>query len=112
MTFDGKTYALVVDGDVHLLYYRKDLFEDPANMEAFKAKYGYDLAPPATWKEFGEICQFITDKYAPQTYGAGLINTGYMLLLLLRALPHLWRQVLRPRDDEGDGQQRGGRARR
>ena len=43
MTFDGKTYALVVDGDVHILYYRKDLFEDPANMEAFKAKYGYDL---------------------------------------------------------------------
>ena len=29
MTFDGKTYALVVDGDVHILYYRKDLFEDP-----------------------------------------------------------------------------------
>lgn len=78
MTFEGKTYALVVDGDVHLLYYRKDIFDDPANKEAFKAKYGYDLAPPATWKAFGEICQFITDKYAPTTYGAGLINTGYM----------------------------------
>ena len=78
MTFEGKTYALVVDGDVHLLYYRKDIFEDPANKEEFKAKYGYDLAPPETWKAFGEICQFITDKYAPTTYGAGLINTGYM----------------------------------
>ena len=78
MTFEGKTYALVVDGDVHLLYYRKDIFEDPANKEAFKAKYGYDLGPPQTWKAFGEVCQFITDKYAPETYGAGLINTGYM----------------------------------
>lgn len=78
MTFEGKTYALVVDGDVHLLYYRKDIFEDPANMEEFKAKYGYDLGPPQTWKAFGEVCQFITDKYAPATYGAGLINTGYM----------------------------------
>jgi len=78
MTFEGKTYALVVDGDVHLLYYRKDLFEDPANKEEFNAKYGYDLGPPQTWKAFGEICQFITDKYAPATYGAGLINTGYM----------------------------------
>jgi len=78
MTFEGKTYALVVDGDVHLLYYRKDIFEDPENKEAFKAKYGYDLAPPQTWKAFGEVCRFITDKYAPDLYGAGLINTGYM----------------------------------
>ena len=78
MTYEGKTYALVVDGDVHLLYYRKDIFDDPANKEEFKAKYGYDLGPPQTWKAFGEICQFITDKYAPETYGAGLINTGYM----------------------------------
>ena len=78
MTYDGKTYALVVDGDVHLLYYRKDIFEDPENMEAFKAEYGYDLAPPQTWEQFGQICKFITDKYAPELYGAGLINTGYM----------------------------------
>jgi multiple sugar transport system substrate-binding protein len=77
MTFEGKTYALVVDGDVHILYYRKDLFEDPANMEAFKAKYGYDLAPPDNWQKFGEICQFLTDEYAPELYGAGLINVGY-----------------------------------
>ena len=48
VTYDGKTYALVVDGDVHLLYYRKDIFEDPENMEAFKAEYGYDMpVPPA-----------------------------------------------------------------
>ncbi len=78
MTYDGKTYGLVVDGDVHLLYYRKDIFEDPTNMSEFKAKYGYDLGPPQTWKAFGEVCQFITDKYAPKMYGAGLINTGYM----------------------------------
>ena len=78
MTYDGKTYGLVIDGDVHLLYYRKDIFSDPKNQEEFKAKYGYDLGPPQTWKAFGEICQFISDKYAPETYGAGLINTGYM----------------------------------
>jgi multiple sugar transport system substrate-binding protein len=78
MTFEGKTYALVVDGDVHILYYRKDLFEDPENVAAFKAEYGYDLAPPENWEQFGQICHFLTDKYAPQVYGAGLINTGYM----------------------------------
>ena len=38
MTFDGKTYALVVDGDVHILYYRKDLFEDPENMAGIQGQ--------------------------------------------------------------------------
>ncbi len=78
MSWKGKTYALMVDGDVFVLYYRKDIFEDPDNMAAFRAKHGYGLAPPKTWQQFAEISQFITDKYAPETYGSGLIHTGYM----------------------------------
>ncbi len=78
MLWKGKTYALMVDGDVFVLYYRKDIFEDPENQAEFKAQHGYDLAPPRTWKEFGEISQFITDKYAPKMYGSGLIHVGYM----------------------------------
>jgi multiple sugar transport system substrate-binding protein len=42
--------------------------------EAFKAKFGYDLAPPKDWKQFDEIGQFITDKMAPKTYGAGFFR--------------------------------------
>lgn len=68
----GKQYGVADDGDVFILYYRKDLFEDPANQEEFKAKYGYDLAPPKTWKEFAEISAFFTDKYAPNLYGAAI----------------------------------------
>jgi multiple sugar transport system substrate-binding protein len=78
MMYNGKTYGLVVDGDVLVTYYRKDLFEDPQNQADFKAKYGYDLAPPKSYKEFGEIACFLTDKYQPKLYGAGVINTGYM----------------------------------
>ena len=32
-----------------MYFYRKDLFADPKNQADFKAKYGYDLAPPTTW---------------------------------------------------------------
>ncbi len=74
MKVNGKIYGLPDDGDVLVLYYRKDIFEDPQNMKAFKAKHGYDLAPPKTWKEFSEIGQFITDKYAPDIYGAALFG--------------------------------------
>ena len=77
MSYNGKTYGLVVDGDVLVTYYRKDLFEDPENQKAFKEKYSYDLAAPKTYKEFGDIACFLTEKYQPKMYGAGVINTGY-----------------------------------
>lgn len=69
-------YGFPDDGDVMLLYYRKDIFEDPKMMEEFKAKHGYELAPPKDWKQFAEIGQFITDKMAPQTYGAGFFRAA------------------------------------
>ena len=42
--YDGKYWAVPAEGDATGWAYRKDWFEDPAEMEAFKAKYGYDLA--------------------------------------------------------------------
>ena len=76
MKVDGKIYGFPDDGDVMLFYYRKDIFEDPKMMEEFKAKFGYDLAPPTDWKQFSEIGQFITDKLAPATYGAGFFRAA------------------------------------
>ncbi|MDE0533295.1 MAG: sugar ABC transporter substrate-binding protein [Albidovulum sp.] len=74
MMVEGTTYGFPDDGDVLVLYYRRDLFEDPENMAEFKAKHGYDLGPPKTWQQFNEIGQFITDKYAPDIYGAGMLR--------------------------------------
>ena len=47
-----------MDGDVHTLQYRADLFHDPAEQEAFKALYGYDLAPPTTGPQYYDIAAF------------------------------------------------------
>lgn len=55
-----KIYALPYDGDVLMLYYRKDLFSDPKIRSKFKEKYGYDLAPPKTYKEYNDIARFFT----------------------------------------------------
>ena len=44
----GKYWAIPLEGDAIGWAYRKDWFEDPKEMEAFKAKYGYDLAVPKT----------------------------------------------------------------
>lgn len=76
MQYDGKIYGFPDDGDVMILYYRKDIFEDPKMKDEFKAKFGYDLAPPKDWKQFDEIGQFITDKMQPKVYGAGFFRSA------------------------------------
>ncbi|MGQ0711918.1 MAG: ABC transporter substrate-binding protein [Rhodoferax sp.] len=74
MKWNGKVYTIPDDGDVLTLYYRRDLFEDTANRTAFKKKYGYELAPPTTWKQFDEISAFFTNKYAPALYGSAMMH--------------------------------------
>jgi len=67
--FEGTRYGLFDDGDLLLLYYRTDLFEEHG--DEFADKLGYPLAPPANWKEFDEVARFFTEKLAPDMYGAG-----------------------------------------
>ena len=54
----GKYWAVPAEGDAVGWAYRKDWFEDPAEMDAFKTKYGYDLAPPETWAQLLDIAEF------------------------------------------------------
>lgn len=56
----SKYWAYPTEGDADGWAYRKDLFEDPANMADFKAKYGYDLAVPTTWAQLMDIAKFFT----------------------------------------------------
>ncbi|MEM8855207.1 MAG: extracellular solute-binding protein [Pseudomonadota bacterium] len=58
MVWNDKVLSQTMDGDVHTYTYRIDLFEDPEEQAAFKEKYGYDLAPPKTWKEYLDIAEF------------------------------------------------------
>lgn len=54
----GKIFAIPGDGDTHLLYYRKDVIENPENKEKFKKEYGYELGAPKTWKEYRDVAEF------------------------------------------------------
>jgi multiple sugar transport system substrate-binding protein len=58
--YDGKLYAYPTEGDANGWAYRKDLFENPDEMAAFKEKYGYDLAVPQTWAQLRDIAEFFT----------------------------------------------------
>lgn len=57
-TYAGTIYAITMDGDSHMFYYRRDAIENPEHQAKFKAKYGYDLAPPKTWAEVRDVAEF------------------------------------------------------
>jgi multiple sugar transport system substrate-binding protein len=79
MMVNGKIYGFPDDGDVFVFYYRKDLFAREDLKKAFKAKHGYDLAPPKTWKQFDDIGSFFTEALKKEgIYGASMFReAGY-----------------------------------
>jgi multiple sugar transport system substrate-binding protein len=78
----GKYWSIPLEGDAAGWAYRKDWFEDPKEMEAFKAKYGYDLAVPKTYKELRDIAEFF---YRPdqKRYGIAIYtDNSYDAMLM------------------------------
>jgi multiple sugar transport system substrate-binding protein len=56
----GQYWAFPTEGDADGWAYRKDLFEDPDEMAAFEAEYGYPLAPPEDYDQLTDIANFFT----------------------------------------------------
>jgi multiple sugar transport system substrate-binding protein len=69
----GTYWSVPLEGDALGWAYRKDWFEDPAEMEAFKARYGYDLAVPTTFKQLIDIAEFF-HRPAEDRYGAAIYS--------------------------------------
>ena len=59
-TGSGTYWAYPTEGDANGWVYRKDLFEDPDEMAAFEAEYGYPLAPPETTDQLMDVAKFFT----------------------------------------------------
>jgi multiple sugar transport system substrate-binding protein len=75
----GKIYGFPDDGDVFLMYYRKDLFAREDLQKAYKEQFKADLAVPKTWDEFKQVGTFFTDKLKGEgIYGASMFREpGY-----------------------------------
>ncbi len=75
MMVDGKIFGFPDDGDVFLMYYRKDIMADAAVQAAFKTKTGKDLAVPTTWAQFDETGAALTEILKDKNmYGAGFFR--------------------------------------
>jgi multiple sugar transport system substrate-binding protein len=77
----GKYYGLPSNSAVMFLVYRKDLLENQAEKDAFKAKYGYDLAPAKTWSQYRDIAEFFTRPEGAQAGGQPLSRPLYGVTL-------------------------------
>jgi len=76
----GKWVGMPEWANAEILFYRKDLFADPKQQAAFKAKYGYDLLPPANWKQFEDAAAFFTQDTngdgKPDLYGTDVLGAN------------------------------------
>ena len=72
--WNGKTYGVMLDGDIHVLHYRKSRFADPALQKKYSARFQRDLLVPKTWQEFVDCTQFFTEELSSQgIYGASTV---------------------------------------
>jgi DNA-binding LacI/PurR family transcriptional regulator/ABC-type glycerol-3-phosphate transport system substrate-binding protein len=89
--------------DVEMLFYRKDLFDDPRQRLAYRDLTGGELRPPETWREFNAVARFFTRAHnpaSPTAYGISL-GTHPPHGALVEYLSRLWGENGRVLDDAG-----------
>lgn len=87
MVWGDKVYAMIVDGDCHALYYRKDYMDDPIERARFEQKYGYAYdMQNLTWDEYIDLAEF----FSRDTNGDGKIDFWGVSISPVRGLCHMW----------------------
>ena len=86
-TVDGRMIGMPAWANSEIVFYRKDLFEDPANIAAFEEQYGYPLAPPADWQQWRDMAKFFTKDDMHGTVVIGLNPEEWMAEVLQAGSP-------------------------
>jgi multiple sugar transport system substrate-binding protein len=73
MTYQGQTFGVPTDGNVHIQYVRKDLVENPDNKKRFADKFGKELKYPETWEDDLQLQEFLMDP-SKDLYGSGSLR--------------------------------------
>ncbi len=57
-SFDGEIYGFQADGDAYVMFYHKDLLENPDEQARYADKFGTPLARPNIWQELDRQMAF------------------------------------------------------
>ena len=85
-------FAIPFMSGAQLLYYQRDLFDNPDLQRKYQRKYNEPLAPPETWKQFNAIAEFFTKSFTPDSpvkYGISM-SYGNNVYLTIDFLTRLW----------------------
>jgi multiple sugar transport system substrate-binding protein len=58
LSYGNKLYMVANDHDGQVMYYRRDLIEDPKHKAAFQRRFGYPLGVPQTWDQFRAVAEY------------------------------------------------------
>jgi len=62
-TWEGTGYGVLNDADGQILYYRRDILNDPDWQARFEEEVGYEMpVPPRTWQQLLDISKFFDGK--------------------------------------------------
>jgi multiple sugar transport system substrate-binding protein len=78
-TQDGKLIGAPQYFNFPMLFYRKDLLEDPQEQADFKAQYGRDLTVPKTYDELLEVAEFFNRPPEMSGYCLGGVDWSVFL---------------------------------
>ena len=73
----AKPYGFPCENPTMILWYRKDLFENPVEKENFKKKYRYELQVPKNFMQYYHIAEFFTRKKGEKLAGEVLNRDFY-----------------------------------
>lgn len=79
--YKGKQYGFLNWNYNHVYWARNDLLSHAGEKSAFKAKYGYDLAPAKTMQQMRDIAEFFTRKKGAKLAGATLQSDFYGIVM-------------------------------
>lgn len=89
-TFGQKVLALPAATSDQAVAWRRDLFEHADEARAFRAKYGYDLAPPADYKQWRDVAEFFTRRKGQSLAGKPLERDFYGTVFSDKAGIFVW----------------------
>lgn len=90
----GKVYGLPYYTFTMGMFYRCDLYENPEEQAAFKAKYGYDLDVPQTYQQLADTAEFFTRKAGETLAGQTLEQDFYGIGLMAGRFPHIQDEIM------------------
>lgn len=72
--WDGKNYGVMLDGDIHVMHYRKSFFERSDLQGKFSKRFQQNLEVPKTWDDFLKVTQFMTEELKGDgVYGTSMV---------------------------------------